>query len=37
VIVSAVGPRAVRIVTNLDVSKDQAEDAASVLAKLLAA
>ena len=37
VIVSAVGPRAVRVVTNLDVSKDQAEDAASVLAKLLAA
>jgi threonine aldolase len=35
VLVSAVGPRAVRLVTHLDVTKDQAEDAAAVLAKVL--
>jgi threonine aldolase len=35
VLVSAVGPRALRAVTHLDVSRDQAETAAGVLAKLL--
>jgi len=35
-LVSAVGPRAVRLVTHLDVSKDQAEEAAAVLSRLLA-
>ena len=34
VLVSAVGPRAVRVVTHLDVTKDEAEEAASVLATL---
>jgi len=36
VLVSAVGPRALRLVTHLDVSRDDAEAAARVLAKLLA-
>jgi threonine aldolase len=36
VLVSAVGPRALRLVTHLDVTRDQAEVAASVLAKVLA-
>jgi len=35
VLVSAVGPRALRMVTHLDVSRADAETAASVLAKLL--
>src|SRR4051812_573161 len=35
VLVSAVGPRALRVVTHLDVSREAAESAASVLAKLL--
>ncbi len=35
VLVSAVGPRALRLVTHLDVSREQAETAASVLAKVL--
>ncbi|NUS51362.1 MAG: low specificity L-threonine aldolase, partial [Nocardioidaceae bacterium] len=34
-LVSAVGPRALRLVTHLDVSRSQAETAASLLAKLL--
>ena len=37
VLIGAVGPRTVRLVTHLDVSRDQAEAAASVLAKVLAA
>jgi len=37
VLVSAVGPRALRMVTHLDVSRAQAETAAGVLAKVLAA
>jgi threonine aldolase len=36
VVVSAVGPRALRLVTHLDVSRDDAERAAVVLGKLLA-
>ena len=36
VLVSAVGPRTLRMVTHLDVSRAQAEAAASVLAKVLA-
>ncbi len=36
VLVGAVGPRTVRLVTHLDVSRGQAETAASVLAKVLA-
>jgi threonine aldolase len=36
VLVSAVGPRALRMVTHLDVSREDAETAASVLAKVLA-
>jgi threonine aldolase len=36
VLVSAVGPRALRLVTHLDVSPDQTVAAASVLAKVLA-
>jgi threonine aldolase len=36
VLISAVGPRAARLVTHLDVSREQAEAAASVLAKVLA-
>ncbi len=36
VLVSAVGPRTVRLVTHLDVSAEQARDAAVVLGKLLA-
>ena len=36
VLVSAVGPRTVRAVTHLDVSRDDAEAAAAVLAKVLA-
>ena len=36
VLIGAVGPRTVRLVTHLDVSRDQAEAAASVLAKVLA-
>jgi threonine aldolase len=36
VLVSAVGPRALRLVTNLEVDRDQAEVAASVLTKVLA-
>ena len=36
VLVSAVGPRALRMVTHLDVSRAQAETAASVLGKVLA-
>ncbi len=36
VLVSAVGPRALRMVTHLDVSRAQAETAAAVLAKVLA-
>ena len=36
VIVSAVGPRALRVVTHLDVSAEQAKTAADVLAQLLA-
>jgi threonine aldolase len=36
VLVSAVGPRALRMVTHLDVDRAQAETAASVLAKVLA-
>jgi threonine aldolase len=35
VLVSAVGPRALRMVTHLDVDRADAEAAASVLAKLL--
>ncbi len=35
VLVSAVGPRALRLVTHLDVSREQAERAAAVLADLL--
>jgi threonine aldolase len=35
VVVSAVGPRALRLVTHLDVSRSDAEQAATVLAKLL--
>jgi threonine aldolase len=35
VLVSAVGPRALRMVTHLDVSRAQAETAASVLSKVL--
>jgi threonine aldolase len=35
VLVSAVGPRALRMVTHLDVSRDQAETAAAVLRKVL--
>jgi len=35
VLVSAVGPRALRMVTHLDVSRADAETAASVLAKVL--
>jgi len=34
-VVSAVGPRALRLVTHLDVSRSDAEQAATVLAKLL--
>jgi threonine aldolase len=36
VLVSPVGPRALRLVTHLDVSREQAETAAAVLGKLLA-
>ncbi len=36
VVVSAVGPRALRLVTHLDVSRDDAQAAAAVLAKVLA-
>jgi threonine aldolase len=36
-LVSAVGPRALRMVTHLDVSRDDAETAATVLTKLLLA
>jgi threonine aldolase len=36
VLVSAVGPRALRLVTHLDVSRDQVEAAAGVLSKVLA-
>jgi threonine aldolase len=36
VLVSAVGPRALRLVTHLDVSREQAETAAEVLAELVA-
>jgi threonine aldolase len=36
VLVSAVGPRALRLVTHLDVTRDQVEAAAAVLAKVLA-
>jgi threonine aldolase len=36
VLISAVGPRTMRLVTHLDVSRTQAEQAASVLAKVLA-
>src|SRR3954447_21486313 len=36
ILVSAVGPRALRMVTHLDVSRDQVDTAASVLAKALA-
>jgi threonine aldolase len=36
VLVSAVGPRALRMVTHLDVTRDDAETAARVLGKLLA-
>jgi threonine aldolase len=36
VLVSAVGPRTVRLVTHLDVSRDQTETAVSVLTKVLA-
>jgi threonine aldolase len=36
VLVSALGERTIRLVTHLDVSRDQAEVAASVLAKALA-
>jgi threonine aldolase len=36
VLVSAVGPRALRMVTHLDVSREQVEAAAAVLAKVLA-
>jgi threonine aldolase len=35
VVVSAVGPRALRLVTHLDVSREDAETAAGVLAKVL--
>jgi threonine aldolase len=35
VLIGAVGPRTVRLVTHLDVSRDQAETAAAVLAKLV--
>jgi threonine aldolase len=35
VVVSAVGPRALRLVTHLDVSREQADTAAGVLAKVL--
>ena len=35
VLVSAVGPRALRMVTHLDVSRDQTETAAAVLRKVL--
>ena len=34
VLVSPVGPRAVRLVTHLDVSSEDAEQAASVLGRL---
>lgn len=37
VLISAVSPRTVRFVTHLDVTRDEAESAASVLAKVLAA
>lgn len=37
VLVSAVGPRALRMVTHLDVSREEAQTAASVLAKVLEA
>jgi threonine aldolase len=37
VLVSAVGPRALRLVTHLDVSRDEVETAASVLTKVLTA
>lgn len=37
VLVSAVGPRTARLVTHLDVSREQAETAASVLKKIMAA
>jgi threonine aldolase len=36
VVVSAVGPRALRLVTHLDVSREDAQTAAAVLAKVLA-
>jgi threonine aldolase len=36
VLIGAVGPRTVRLVTHLDVSRDQTETAAAVLAKLVA-
>jgi threonine aldolase len=36
ILVSAVGPRALRMVTHLDVSRDEVETAAAVLAKALA-
>jgi threonine aldolase len=36
VLVSAVGPRALRMVTHLDVSREEVETAAAVLAKVLA-
>jgi threonine aldolase len=36
VLVSAVGPRALRLVTHLNVSREEAETAASVLSKVLA-
>ncbi len=36
VLIGAVGPRTARLVTHLDVSRDQAEAAASVLTKVLA-
>jgi threonine aldolase len=35
VLVAAVGPRALRVVTHLDVSREEAQTAASVLAKVL--
>ncbi len=35
ILASAVGPRALRLVTHLDVSREQAEQAASVLGRLL--
>jgi threonine aldolase len=37
VLVSAVGPRSLRLVTHLDVSSDDAKHAADVLARLLRA